>query len=326
MRKSLSKILNKKPENFTATYLNSYSIRNSSSNKKWFVYRMTLPHEYIEKITELFKQKLNLTIEEFDVEQESQDFVYSFSGNNLIQHDKFKEYFIGTSEVNNTHSDKENFNEFEINSEENLPVSNKIDFIIHEFKSGDQQLFIFTKHKNKGITKSKLFNFNGDDFKVMDNSKIYVFDENISCAFINDEYYIFESKNFQSIFKYWEELYKIRDTVIEDLRKNSYITNFTEYEEDYKKFYNMSTLIKIKEFQNDIPTFLNENKRKLKEICDNNALNLTFNPKTCQFTIEKKEGVTVLNRILSNRSGHNLYQQFVTYPSFKTHKGTSKSS
>ncbi|KLV14237.1 Kiwa anti-phage protein KwaB-like domain-containing protein [Bacillus altitudinis] len=350
---TLATIWNEAFKDTDLNYTCSYTCRVPASNKKWFVHRTNLPDEYINKLLTLFYEKLDLQVEDFDVEQESKDYVYEFESNDLFQHKTIAQYFINSDvddvvntvdvgdatagDVVNTVNAVDDYKKknggivkqaakFKIDHEENLPTSEKIDFIIHEFQIEQQKVFLFTKHGKSNITKNKLFNFTGEGFNVLNKSNLYVFNEDISFILLNDKYYIFSPFQFQSIFKYWEELYKIRDEVLNDLKEKSYITNIDDFEEDYNKFYHMKSIIKIREYQEDIPTMLKENKQELKEICESNDVNLEFDSDKCQFTIKDPKGITILNRILSNRSGHNLHKDFVTYPSFKTHKSTSKSS
>ncbi|WP_024718797.1 Kiwa anti-phage protein KwaB-like domain-containing protein [Bacillus altitudinis] len=329
---TLATIWNEAFKDADLNYTCSYTCRVPASNKKWFVHRTNLPDEYINKLLTLFYEKLDLQVEDFDVEQESKDYVYKFESNDLFQHKTIAQYFINSDVVNTVDPVDDNggivkqAEKFKIDHEENLPTSEKIDFIIHEFQSEHQKVFLFTKHGKSNITKNKLFNFTGESFNVLNKSNLYVFNEDISFILLNDKYYIFSPFQFQSIFKYWKELTKIRDEVLNDLKEKSYITNIDDFEEDYKKFYHMKSIIKIREYQEDIPTMLKKNKQELKEICESNEVNLEFDSDKCQFTIKDPKGITILNRILSNRSGHNLHKDFVTYPSFKTHKSTSKSS
>jgi len=158
-----------------------------------------------------------------------------------------------------------------------------------------------------------------DDFREIDTEKIYIFSDEVGCALFDGTYYIFNVNHFHEIFKYWDRLYQIRDDVLSTIEQKSIVSNFEEYKDHFLRFYNLKSLIKIKEYKEDMETFIQRNKDQLFRICNEHLIDLEFDPKKCKFKILGKEGVTILNRILSNRSGYNLKEEFVTFPTFKNH-------
>jgi len=301
---------------FIQSYSCSFACRISSNNKKWFISETTMPHDYLEELALIYKGESEKQIESYDPEQESSDYVYEFNSENLIQQDAFSNVFLGL-----TNQTLENFT---IETEEEFPISSKIDFFIHEFSFVDEKIFIFSKQTSSNVTKKKLYSFGGEEFIKLEKKDIYILNEDISCIYSDKKYYISNMKNFHGIFKYWKKLEEIRRGVLDNLSNKGIISNFREYREIYEKFYNLKTVIKIKEYEADMDTFIKVNKAKLSDICNTNDLNLNFDQNTCQFTINSADGVTILNRILSNRSGYNLMDDFVTFPSFKTHKSLAK--
>lgn len=298
-------------------YVNSYTCKYSKKKNILYIFQVTIPTKVQEDLSEkLQKQITDKKLEHYDPEQESQDTVYEFKGKQLPQH------FAITNTFYNSELKEDNnaLTEFEIKNSEDLPPSDKIDFYIHEYLFEGKKVLIFSKQVNSKITKKTFFELNGSEFKEIDNKKLYLFSNDITCLLYEENYYIFNIKNFHGIFKYWEELIKIRDEIIIDLEKENIISNFSDYKEEYSKFYNITTLLKLQHYKGGMQKYIKDHTQQLSDICtNNNNVGLKFDSKKQQFEILDKAGVTVLNRILSDRSGHNLNSEFITFPSFKKH-------
>ena len=296
-------------------YQHSYACRYTANNSKWSIYQVGIPEKIQKIITETFELNPEKLLEKYDPEQESSDFVYEFDSNDLVQHTAIVDIFIeGKTSIDPA------LETFSIKGAEKLPQSDKIDFFIHEFLLNDEALLLFSKQINSKVTKKTFFELSDDDFREIDTERIYVFSDDVTCALFKGKYYIFNVTNFHGIFKYWDRLFQIRDEVISKIEQKAIISNFKDYKDQYLKFYNLKALIKIKEYQQDMEVFIRENKDQITKICNEHRLNLEFDSAYCKFKLLEKEGVTVLNRILSNRSGFNLNDEFITFPSFKSHQ------
>ena len=295
-------------------YSHSFLCFNKSNNLKWFIKRVELPEEHIKDITRNFNESLGKPLQLIDYEQYSTDNVYRFNGENLIQHAEMKSNILG--KANETNELMKEEKKFTIETAEKLPVTGKIEFVIHFFNENGQDILLFTKHQGSSLMKKTIYSFSDNEFKEIDKENLYLFNTNVTCACINDHYYIFDVDKFTGLFKYWDKLKEMRDDVIQDIQALKIVSNFEEYNEIYQKFYNLKSIIKIKEANIDLKEYISDNKDRFEQICTENNLSLTFDKRKESFNITANEGVTVLNRILSGRSGHHLSGHFITFPSF----------
>lgn len=297
-------------------YQVSYACRYNTKKTKLFVHTLTLPKYIITALTTSFLDGFkDKPVENYDPEQTDKDNIYKFNGEQLLQQSALLNFLsLKTVKTDNDEG-------FEVENADQLPQSDKINFIISKFLYNDngvqKVILFFSKHKTNSILEKIYKWFTNEEFKKLEKKELYVFNDYISCFYFDDDYYIYNVDEFHQIFKYWEKLKEVRNKIINSLEQENIISNMEEYKKEFEQHYNLKSMVKID--PTSAKSFVKTNSRKIKKICETNELNLTFNEKKQQFTIVDKDGVTILNRILSERSGHNLQDDFVTFPSFKKH-------
>ncbi len=114
----------------------------------------------------------------------------------------------------------------------------------------------------------------------------------------------------------------MRTKVLNFIEKENMISNIEEYRKIFTEHYNLKSMVKID--PQKAKEFVYDNRNEIKRVCDENHLSLDFDEEKIQFTIGNESGVTTLNRILSERSGFNLREEFITFPTFKKHSKKQK--
>jgi Domain of unknown function (DUF4868) len=301
-------------------FIQSYSMRYNTKKNKIFMHKLQLPLDIRTEIFDSFKLGLNKTINDYDIESQDPDFISNLSGNLLIHHDPIKNTFFNDSRNINTQEEPL----ISLENEKELPLSDKIDFLLlHvKIKKNNKSVLLFLKQKSDSILKKRFFRKKGNEFDILDNENLYIFDTSVSCILYEDTYYIYHIGQFNQIFKYWDALEKKSKEVQDFLEKEEIVSNLDKFKETFGKHYNLKSITKIN--PKEVKPFLEKNKDDIKKACEERQLHLQFDDSILQFTVDDDKGVTILNRILSKRSGYSLEGFFITFPTYEKHANKNR--
>ncbi|MFC7062839.1 Kiwa anti-phage protein KwaB-like domain-containing protein [Halobacillus seohaensis] len=292
-------------------YKNSLTCKYNTKGDEISASTVSIPDEIVNYIVTNLKKKLDYAVDDYDPEYPNERTILKFDKTLLIQHETFMNFLYPDTEE----GEHANPN-FGIVNAERLQKPDKIDFVVHIFKYGEEEILIFTKHSKPELLKKIYWLQSQEDFKKIDKDRLYVFKDKITCLYYGD-YYIYDKTEFHQLFKYWEKLEEVRDNVVNHLEREGIVSNLSEYRDKYKKHYNMQSIIKID--TDNVKNFIKTNEGTLEDICDQLDLDIKFDKSNNQFEIEDEKGITILNRILSYRSGFNLTKDFVTFSTYQAH-------
>ncbi|MGK4115696.1 Kiwa anti-phage protein KwaB-like domain-containing protein [Lysinibacillus capsici] len=291
-------------------YLMSYS----SDNKKLLTHSANLEKSFLDELKIQFESKYDLPIETFETEKEIDDKVYLF-----LEKDKaglkFYKEILTLLNIKKFNIDNA------ISQANKIPNPSKLKFIISHFETkSNDHILIFTRQDRIGIpNKKKAFKFNGkEDFKEVTIDDIYLFNTFPTCIFINEEIYVIDYKGFIEIFQYKEHLKNHVNDVVDMLESSSIITNMNHFKDSFKKYRFFNALTKIDKDPKNVSQFVKSNANDIEKITREYEVNFKYDSKNNNFEIGNEEGIKILVRLLSDRTGFNLAKDFILYPTRET--------
>ncbi|MFJ5766765.1 Kiwa anti-phage protein KwaB-like domain-containing protein [Lysinibacillus sp. NPDC093210] len=296
-----------------AHYLMSYS----PNKEQLFMHSANLDSNFLKDLKSNVADKYELPLDTFETEKEIDDKVYIFPPKDKDGLKFSKEildvFKITTGTIIGSNNS--------ITTATKIPTPTNLKFIISHFKTNSgNNVLIFSRQDRIGVpNKKKAFKFNGnDDFNIVNIDDIYLFNPFPTCIFINEDIYVIDYKGFIEIFQYKQHLTTYVNDVIEMLEKSAIISNMSSYKTSFGKYRFFNALTKIDKDPNAVLKFVKSNAADIQKITTEYEVHFNYDSTQNNFHILDEEGIKILVRLLSDRTGFNLANTFIMYPSRET--------
>jgi len=310
---------NKFPKDFNiiSDIQTHYLMHYSSDKQRLYTHSANLDEDFIKQLKFNMESKYDLPLDTFETEKEIDDKVYFISNQDKIGL-KFYDDILDLFNIKPSITTKSNSS---ISPGNKIPSPSKLKFIISQFKTkSDENILIFTRQDRIGIpNKKKAFKFSGgEDFKVVEIDDIYLFNPFPTCIFINEDIYVIDYKGFIEIFQYKEHLKKHVSDVIEMLEKSTIISNIGSYKKNFNEYRYFNAITKIDNDSSNVVKFIKSNEAEIKKITNDYDVHFDYDSSQNNFQILKEDGIKILVRLLSDRTGFSLANNFIMYPTRET--------
>lgn len=292
-----------------ATYFGKYNSDKTSLD----ITSIDLPPTHVEEVKKNFLETSELPISNFDVENTLDDQVYSFQ-----DYDRFKYYNAICTHFNISNPHTKNNNE-SIQVKDEIFKPRLLKFTIYHFTDTIngiiKDILIFIKQERVSLNEKKnIFKiFDDSDFQLVSKDKYYMFSTQPTCIFINNDVYVVDFKKFINLFNYKQYLEEKVKNIIELIKVNKIISNYTTYENSLSHYRNFNALSKLPQDIKLIKSHVAKHSHTISNIQKDYICNFKFDDTNKSFEIEDENGLKLVIRILSNQAGFNFDQELMTF-------------